>query len=544
MLWFRQFYFKFMISDKVTLLNSTVLKCINENDEQKIIEAFTETSIKVLDADYGFVWLNSFSSNRLAIKYKSKDLPFEPKAPRKKGRNYRALESKEIDFVSDVKEASDAAYLNKYIKSFVIIPICYRDKIYGNIVICFKEKQEFSTEKKTLCTFIGNSLAQSITIHRLIKSELNARALAERNEAYFRALSENSYEVILLVDKEGWVNYASPSVNKFFGIEPKDITGHKVDDFIYNSRESISEYLNRIKNQPNTSHILEFAYRAKNGADRFLEATGYSMLKNPNVKGIVINMRDITSRKSLESEKATRILLEDEKRKIAFMAEANHELRTPLAIIKGNVDLILREAGRQKRRYADNALHDIDDEVKHLTNILSDFSLLTTSKQEASYRIVKKDVNLSKIITKAIARFKVIAKKKKIRIKKKISKVSIFGDEKYLERLIVNLIKNAINYGKKGGYINIELIKKSNKQVELKVSDNGIGISPDDLPYIFERFYRADKSHSVGDKSTGLGLAICKWIIDAHNGDIKAQSIVDKGTTFTINLPISHIPNL
>jgi PAS domain S-box-containing protein len=532
-----------MISEKVTLINAAVLKCINESDEKKIIETFTETSLTGLDADYGFVWLNSFASNKLAIKYTSRNLPFTPKVPREKGRNYRALKSGEIDFVSDVKVESDSSYLAKYIKSFVIIPICYGDKVYGNIVICFKKTQEFSNEKKTLCTFIGNSLAQAITIHRLIQSELEARALAEKNEAYFRALSENSYEIIFLVDKIGWINYASPSVNKFFGFEPKDIIGHRIDDFLYNSRQTIEAYLKQIITEPSISHVMEFSYKAKNGTDRFLEATGYNMLKNPNVKGIVINMRDITSRKSLESEKEMRLLLDEEKKKIAFMAEANHELRTPLAIIKGNVDLIFQEAGRQKRRNSDAALHDIDDEVKHLTNILSDFSLLTTSKQEASYRVVKKDVNLTRIINKEVDRFKVIARKKKIRIQKKINKAHIFGDEKYLDRMIVNLIKNGINYGKKGGFIKIELIKKK-KHVELKISDNGIGIGPDDLPYIFERFYRADKSHSIGDKNTGLGLAICKWIVDAHNGDIKAESTLGKGTTFMIKLPISPFPQL
>ncbi len=528
----------FMISDKIALLNQTVLESFNETDERKIIEAFSEVGIKVLEADHAFVWLNSYASQHLELVYTSKNLPFKPRTPREKGRNYKAYLSGKADFVSDVSKVEDASYLNKYIKSFVIIPICFREKIYGNIVFCFKNKEPFLDEKKSLCSFIGNSLAQAITIRRLFAGEQEARALSERHKAYFQALIENSYEIEMLVDKNGIILYSSPSVKNFFGLTVKQIINHNIKEFINNNdSQSVTKYLKKILENPGENHVREFSYKNRDGIIRTLESTGYNMLDNFNVSGIVINMRDITSRKRLESEKESRRLLYEEKKKIEFIAEANHELRTPLAIIKGNVDLILREAGpKRKRRYADAALRQINAEVKHLTNILSDFSLLTTRIEESPYRIIKKNVALDKIIKRVVNRCKIIARKKKISIRKKLAETNIFGDAKYLDRLVMNLIKNAITYGTEKGWILVEM-SKNDDQIVLKVSDNGVGIGENDLPYIFERFYRADKSHSAEEKRTGLGLAISKWIVEAHGGKIAVDSTLGKGTIFTVSLP-------
>ena len=116
--------------------------------------------------------------------------------------------------------------------------------------------------------------------------------------------------------------------------------------------------------------------------------------------------------------------------------------------------------------------------------------------------------------------------------------IFINGDQKYLERVFLNLIKNAITYGRKNGKVLVEA-NTNKKEVLIKVVDNGIGIPAQDIPKIFEHFYRTEKARKIRKAGVGLGLALSKWIVEAQGGTIGVKSIEDKGTTFTVSLPIS-----
>jgi two-component system phosphate regulon sensor histidine kinase PhoR len=120
--------------------------------------------------------------------------------------------------------------------------------------------------------------------------------------------------------------------------------------------------------------------------------------------------------------------------------------------------------------------------------------------------------------------------------------VQIFGNPESLSRMIDNLINNAIIYNKPGGKVFIKLSKSDNKAV-LEITDTGVGISEEHLPFIFERFYRVDKARSRFSGGSGLGLAICKGVIEKHNGTITVQSVLGEGTTFQIKLPIWNYSN-
>ena len=118
----------------------------------------------------------------------------------------------------------------------------------------------------------------------------------------------------------------------------------------------------------------------------------------------------------------------------------------------------------------------------------------------------------------------------------------ILGDKIYLEKMMVNLVKNSIIYGHKNGHTEISVVK-SRGFITIYVADNGIGISEEDLSHIFERFYRADKYHTSGGNSIGLGLAIVKWIAEIHGGTVGVKSIKSKnkhGSIFSVTLPIKH----
>jgi len=225
------------------------------------------------------------------------------------------------------------------------------------------------------------------------------------------------------------------------------------------------------------------------------------------------------------------------KLKSKFISDASHELRTPLTIIQGNLDLAISESLKEKNNIPES-YELIKKEIEQMTGILSDLTMLTNADSN-SEKINSEKIDLN-LLAKAVAQsLMVIADQKNIQLKAHLENKSVIfiGDETKLERLLLNITRNAIKYTEKGS---VEIfVKKDKNQLRLIVKDTGIGIPEEDLPYIFERFYRVDKARSRNIGGTGLGLSICKWIAEAHNGSIIVDSKLNEGTTFTTILPLN-----
>ncbi|MDO8594947.1 MAG: GAF domain-containing sensor histidine kinase [bacterium] len=395
---------KWTISEKITLLNKTILDSMTEKDKSAIVKNFTTTSIKILGANFGFAWWKFGDQNKFKLAYKSPNTPYNPTLPREKAGNYIALKTKKPFFDNNIKKESYEFDIGRYLKTYIIIPIHYNENVYGNLVLCYKKRHNFAEEELTLAQAIGHATAQAITIHRLIKTDA---------------------------------------------------------------------------------------------------------------------------------------LLREERLKTEFIANATHELRTPLAIMKGNVDLALMD--KENLKTAQETLRDVNAEINILSDILKDLALLTFSGKNAGPIVNPAPVNLEDLLDNLVKRLKIAAGEKNIEIKinkKKVENLLVAGNERYLGRLFVNLIQNAIHYGRNNGNIVIDLsLEKS--AVKIKVADDGIGISKEDLPRIFERFYRGDKAHTHGsfENHSGLGLATARWAAEIHGGTIQAESVLGKSSTFTVTLP-------
>jgi signal transduction histidine kinase len=211
-----------------------------------------------------------------------------------------------------------------------------------------------------------------------------------------------------------------------------------------------------------------------------------------------------------------------------------------LTILRGELELALR-SDKNIEQYQDILLSALE-EVVRLTNVVE--TLLELSKAEAGQiKMNFEKTNLSRLILDIAEDAEILAESKDIKVKKNIQDdIYVYIDSARIHQAALNIVDNAVKYTPQGGEIKIELTNNLN-YAHLTVSDTGVGIPEDELKHIFDRFYRVDKSRSGTTHGAGLGLSIVKWIVDAHNGQIEVESILNEGSTFIIKLPVTKNEN-
>lgn len=215
-----------------------------------------------------------------------------------------------------------------------------------------------------------------------------------------------------------------------------------------------------------------------------------------------------------------------------FLADVSHELRTPLTVIKGNVDLI-----RHMKQADEESLSSIDQEAGRLSRLVGGLLMLAQA-ESGKLTLVLKPVELDLLLTEVFTEMCVLAGSKVHVHLNEIDQVMVNGDRDRLKQVLLNLVANAIQYTPQGGDVFISMTKISD-QARIIVRDTGPGIPAEDLPHIFDRFYRAEKSRTRSNTSGfGLGLSIAHWIVEHHGGQIKVESKEGKGTTFVIWLGV------
>lgn len=213
-----------------------------------------------------------------------------------------------------------------------------------------------------------------------------------------------------------------------------------------------------------------------------------------------------------------------------FLADASHELRTPLTTIRGNMDL-LRRMGEAEPEILDV----VQDELERMTRLVDDLLLLARA-DTGGLPLHRELVELDDVFLEVYRQVQTIDRPVRVSIKE-VDQVRILGDADRLKQLLLNLVDNAIKYTPDGGKISMSLSKKDRNAI-VEISDNGVGIPADDLPRIFDRFYRVDKARSRNPGGSGLGLSIARWIAVAHGGTISVESKIGQGSTFYVILPI------
>lgn len=218
-----------------------------------------------------------------------------------------------------------------------------------------------------------------------------------------------------------------------------------------------------------------------------------------------------------------------------FVTDASHELRTPLTSLKSEIEVNLRDKNLNLNQ-AKKLLSSNLEEVNNLQT-LSDGLIKLTQYQKGANNIQFQQVSIAAIVDESIKKVSNLAKNKNIVIINNVKDYNIVGNKQSLVELFVILLDNAIKYSSVKTKVTLSS-QKTDGHFEIKVADQGVGIDKEDLPHLFDRFERAEKSRSKAKASGyGLGLAIAKRIVDSHHGSIKVQSVLGKGSIFSVQLP-------
>ncbi|MBN1526251.1 MAG: HAMP domain-containing protein [Candidatus Omnitrophica bacterium] len=344
-------------------------------------------------------------------------------------------------------------------------------------------------------------------------------AKVRSEEAKLRAMITHMFEGLLLTDDKGAVLLMNPSLRKTLLVEVAP-EGKMPLEVIRNA--AVHEIVEDVLKGDRGLITAEMSVHAP--AQRTFKVNGVPMIREGRVAGALLVFHDITELKRLEAMRRD------------FVANVSHELRTPVASIKGYAETLVHGAIDDKedaREFVDIIYRDSERLAKLVEDLL-DLSRIESGRM----KMVFLPAAISDIVKKALAVLDNQAKAKSIRMAYDITEglPKVVGDEARLIQVMVNLLDNAIRYTPMGGSVTIRAYPQEGF-VRVDVSDTGIGIPNEDLPRIFERFYTVDRSRSKELGGTGLGLSIVKHIVQAHRGEVWAESEPGKGSTFSFTIP-------
>ncbi len=379
--------------------------------------------------------------------------------------------------------------------------------------------------------------------YRLLQSFADQAAIAVHNARMYEfanqerqrlaAILDHSADGIMILDADLVVERWNRALSWMTGLPAEQAQGRPHDVVIRWKRRTLGPALSEaiaagwpgeVDSESHETLYVEGDLERVDGTAISVGIT-YAPLRRPNgaLQNVIANVRDITHFREAEELKST------------FISVISHELKTPVALIKGYADTLRREDANWDRTTIQNGLRVIEEEADRLGELIE--NLLAASKLQAEgMRLELDDVNLETLVRQSIERFQTQTTKHTLRAEFQDDFPIITGDHARLRQVIDNLLSNAIKYSPKGGQITVRGTYDS-KWVHIAVSDQGIGLPPDQLTRVFERFHRVESALTSNTQGTGLGLYLAHAVVTAHGGRIWAANNPDGGATFHFVLP-------
>lgn len=349
----------------------------------------------------------------------------------------------------------------------------------------------------------------------LMAFQLNETIRNIKNEKERLAtILENMADGLIALDGAQKVILINPTAARMFGVQEDDVKGKSLIEMSRNP-----QLVEAVKNVLETKSVMETEIQLIFPQEITLHSHVAPIVRHQQIHGMVLIFTDITGLRRLE------------RMRTEFVGNVSHELKTPLTSIKGYVETLLDM--EIDHPMVNKFLGVISKESERLSRLIGD--LLDLSRLEGKRNGQLVPTRLQDVMDNVITILQTEADKKQIALKVFIPPLlpRVMGIEEQLNQVFINLIENAIKYTSDGGRVVVSA-EADEKWVTLRVADNGVGIPPEDLDRIFERFYRVDKARSRQAGGTGLGLSIVKHIVKGHGGDIWVESRVGEGSTFTV----------
>jgi len=374
------------------------------------------------------------------------------------------------------------------------------------------------------------------------KLKKNIKYLTKKDEEKFKQLIKNSFDMIVLLDSNGIQHYVSESSERILGYKPEELVNISVIEKMIHPEDqekTRAGFIDILENGKNGG--TQYRHRHKNGSWVYLEAFGTNQIKNPLIKSLILNIRDITDHKKAEEElnKSKTLLMEANATKDRFFSIIAHDLKSPFNSILGFSEILVNRIKNKDYYDIENYAQIINDSSHRAMNLLT--NLLEWSRsQTGKIKFNPEHFNFTDTVNDVVELSNDSALLKSITISKKIpNNTYVFADQSMIKTILRNLISNAIKYTNQGGKILISL-NQNQKEFVVSVSDNGVGIKKEKIEILF----RIDSNYSSlgtnNETGTGLGLLLCKEFIEFHDGKIWAKSKLGEGCCVKFTIPTNN----
>jgi len=340
-------------------------------------------------------------------------------------------------------------------------------------------------------------------------------------KAKLQTVLANMADGVIMTDADGNIVLANQTTGRLFNFREKDVINKPLIEAVHDHEPA--EVLKLCLSTGRTQTVQFESAVSK----RFLRAIAVPIVEG-KLTGALLLFQDLTEVRNLQTMRRE------------LVGNISHELRTPIVGIKAMVET-LRAGAIDDKEAATDFLTRIDSEVERLTQMVSELTELSRIETgRAELRM--SPVNLNLLADEVITQLNALAQRQQVTITADLAAdlPVVKADHDRVRQALINLVHNAVKFNHPGGKVTVST-RADAESVSVSISDTGIGISKDDLPHVFERFYKADKARPTG--GSGLGLAIAKHVVQAHGGSIRAQSQEGKGSTFSFSLPIKTDPD-
>ncbi|MBO9541150.1 MASE1 domain-containing protein [bacterium] len=383
--------------------------------------------------------------------------------------------------------------------------------------------------------------ATMLLLATIVSERRQALASLSHSETRLRAIVDNATDGIFIKDLEGRYVFINAARAAQLDQPVSALLGHRDEElFEPESAERIHQS-GRIVLDTGQASYREDTVRSLDGTERTLLTNLFPYRSaQGQLLGLIGISRDITARKRAEADLASAYsrLKELDLLKSNLINAVSHELRTPLTSIQGFAEFLEDRLAGDLTTEQEHFVQQIQQGSRRLTHLVDD--LLDVARLESgSFRLALEDANLSQVVRESVMSFRPQAKEAGIALTAEGIETpqTIRMDPKRVGQILLNLIGNAIKFTRPGGRITVSVTRNA-REVHIQVHDTGIGIPPEDLPHVFDKFYQVDNSLTRRRGGTGLGLAITKALVEAHGGTIGVLSEWHQGSTFWFTLPL------